>query len=288
MIEANTYKPVNMSASPQVPPETIYETITPPGSTHSHTVVFLHGRGSNASKIKSEFLASQTPGDLSLFDVFPTFKWVFPGAEQRPGDAPQENMSQWFDMIPEDAPYRDLDRDLPGLRHSVAFIKEVLEYEARKLQGGMQAIYLGGIGQGFVTAFAAFFATGKRLAGFLGVRCWIPIGFAPFDCPWPGLLINWVHQGLIPDQPMSVLAQTPMLLGYTQEDEGARELCLYLGGQGMKGLVWQHMWGSENRVEPLNRDTAAEPNRLAAFGQLLTNCGTTWGVEWSRMGDGDV
>jgi lysophospholipase-2 len=51
-----------------------------PSDTHTHTVILLHGRGSNAIELASEFFESQASDDRFLSQIFPTYKWVFPCA----------------------------------------------------------------------------------------------------------------------------------------------------------------------------------------------------------------
>jgi lysophospholipase II len=54
-----------------------------PQQKHSHTVILLHGRDSNASEFAGEFLESQASDGRILPEVFPTIKWVFPTSKLR-------------------------------------------------------------------------------------------------------------------------------------------------------------------------------------------------------------
>ncbi|KAK4220413.1 hypothetical protein QBC38DRAFT_346358, partial [Podospora fimiseda] len=51
-----------------------------PHATHTHTLIFLHGRGDNARNFASSLLASRTSQNTSLIDSFPSFGFVFPQA----------------------------------------------------------------------------------------------------------------------------------------------------------------------------------------------------------------
>lgn len=55
-----------------------------PSAAHTHTVVFLHGRGDDARNFVASLLARCRDGrGRALVDVFASFRWVFPQAPVR-------------------------------------------------------------------------------------------------------------------------------------------------------------------------------------------------------------
>ncbi|KIW13068.1 hypothetical protein PV08_08255 [Exophiala spinifera] len=133
--------------------------VVEPAATHTHTAIFLHGRGDNGSDFAEELFASgisdgtgvvasetQTPAPAqapttTLRTRFPLWRWVFPSAPNR-----------W----------------------STAF----------QLGGAAQNVVLGGISQGAAVglwALLGLLAPGQpgaelipRLGAFVGVSCWLP------------------------------------------------------------------------------------------------------------------
>lgn len=137
--------------------DAMVQEITPKaGHPHTHTVVFLHGRGDDAQNFTKCLQAStwvdsqrRTP-----MDVFPTFRWVFPTAGWKSCAHPggPRVMSQWFDLWdPSNLRYRE-ELQAPGLRESVGRIRAVLAAEAGRLGGRYDKIVLMGISQGGATS----------------------------------------------------------------------------------------------------------------------------------------
>ena len=50
--------------------------IVPPTTPQTHTIIFLHGRGSNGPEFESEFFESQASNKMTLPEMFPHVKWV--------------------------------------------------------------------------------------------------------------------------------------------------------------------------------------------------------------------
>src|SRR5438045_1631603 len=127
-------------------------TTIPPSAAHTHTVVFLHGRGDTAQNFASSLDYSMDSSDRSLLELFPSFRWVFPQAETRQCAAwPGDEMPQWFDKwnIRDFSEREEL--QTPGLRESVAGIRRILANEAAALDGKWDRIVLAGISQGGAT-----------------------------------------------------------------------------------------------------------------------------------------
>lgn len=75
-------------------------TIPPLGEKHTHTLILLHGRGSNAERFGLEFLSS-----ANLQPRLPTVKFVFPTARKRRSTVLKRiPINQWFDNYSLDDP----------------------------------------------------------------------------------------------------------------------------------------------------------------------------------------
>lgn len=210
-----------------------------PGQPHTHTVIFLHGRGDTASDFK-KCLTYNTWADSqgrSPMDIFPTFRWVFPTAGlkscARP-DGPRV-MSQWFDLW--DAVSLEHEMIMqPGLKDSVERIRALVAEEAAKLGGRWDKIVLMGISQGGATsvhtvlnlAFPADYTGPKRLGAFVGVSCRLPFsGRSIQDTRKVLELPGDAHEG------NEVVVNTPMLLEHCTDDQTV----LVVGGKQLRDTL---------------------------------------------------
>lgn len=147
------------------------------GHTHTHTVIFLHGRDSNSQEFAPEFFESEASGPTSkprmLPNLFPTIRWVFPSAPVLHSERFDTTMSQWFDMWSVEEPDERRELQLQGLKQSITSLSEVIRDEGTLIP--RQRIFLGGISQGFATALSTFFADGQGFAGLIGLCTWMPL-----------------------------------------------------------------------------------------------------------------
>lgn len=149
-------------------------------SQHTHTVILLHGRGSDGEEFAEDFLSSTTSSGKNLASCLPSYRWVFATSRVRWTTRFEEEMCSWFDAYSlDDIQVRqELQKD--GLKESVLKIVDIIESEANLLDGRTSNIYLGGISQGMATALWAFFAAiglGKiqePLGGLLVFCGWLP------------------------------------------------------------------------------------------------------------------
>ncbi|CAH0035864.1 unnamed protein product [Clonostachys rhizophaga] len=148
-------------------------TIIEPTAPHTHTVVFLHGRGDSAAKFASSLAYSPASDSQTLLEAFPGFRWVFPSAPiEATALNPTERRAQWFDVWN----VRDLaDREelqAEGLRASVGRIRELVRAEAGRV-GGLERVVVMGISQGGATGAHVLLSLGEgeRLGAFVGVSC---------------------------------------------------------------------------------------------------------------------
>ncbi|KAI0837951.1 alpha/beta-hydrolase [Hypoxylon sp. FL0890] len=154
------------------------EIYPPLGPRHTHTVILLHGEThENGKDFAIEFLAAQSSGTVgqqrTIRDLFPAVRWVFP-------HAPWLHSQDFFDLKPKTVwfdlrPVDNLNRDQSQVIHLTSNIDEihnVIEHEQNLVRH--DKIFIGGFGQGFAAAYAAYFLDRQRFAGLIGLG-----GFAP-------------------------------------------------------------------------------------------------------------
>ncbi|KAK2593716.1 hypothetical protein QQS21_008581 [Conoideocrella luteorostrata] len=193
--------------------------------THTHTVIFLHGRGDSAESLSASFEYSKDCRNRTLFDAFPSFRWVFPkSGETVSFSAGGNKVSQWFDIWNvNDFSDREEIQTL-GLKESVGLIRKILTIEADILKGRWDRIILAGISQGAATAAHTLLnlstpkeaKDGTALPGRLGA-------FVGFSCrmPFPGRSLEETRNILaLDDVPEhdDVIRKTPVLLEHCADD----------------------------------------------------------------------
>ncbi|XXH00885.1 hypothetical protein Hte_007236 [Hypoxylon texense] len=146
------------------------------GHHHTHTVIFLHGKGSDCEEFAGEFFKSEAsePASLprTLPDFFPSFRWVFPSAPLSESTRFQCTESQWFDMWSVEQPNAKPELQTDGLKQSIQLVLDVVEQEEALVPS--KNIFLGGISQGFATVYAAYNLSDKTYAGLVGLCSWAP------------------------------------------------------------------------------------------------------------------
>ncbi|KAE8131682.1 Alpha/Beta hydrolase protein [Aspergillus pseudotamarii] len=149
-----------------------------PKNSHTHTVILLHGRGSNGPEFAEELFSSMTSNGHSLASCLPSWRWVFPTSRDRWSDRFQEEMCAWFDAYSLDDIHERQDLQIAGLRESVTHILGILNHEIGILGGNTSHVYLGGISQGMATAIWTLFCGTNQihqpLGGFVGFCGWLP------------------------------------------------------------------------------------------------------------------
>lgn len=196
---------------------------------HTHTVIFLHGRGDNARNFASSLAWSPDSQGRVLPEIFPSFRWVFPQAKMIKRAAwPQDVWSQWFDVFNTDNFQDREELQAEGLRNSVAGMQKILAKEAANLDGRWDRIVLAGISQGAATSVHTLFNLNLKdvepqasedvqnrslgLGAFLGFSCRLP---------FPGRSLTETRRVLdLPDVPDhdDVLRNTPILLEHCIDD----------------------------------------------------------------------
>lgn len=233
-----------------------------PATRHTHTVVFLHGRGGNAQSLIRSLGDLRDSKGWALLDIFPSFRWVFPQAPARPcvSSAGQTTATQWFDIWSV-ADFSDHeDQQAPGLRDSVVGLRAVLAREAATLGGRWDRLVLAGISQGAATGVHALLnlpVDGREsLGGDGGSGSGSGSGglgaFLGFSCrmPFPGRTLAETRAVLAlgggsggGDSDDEVIRNTPVLLEHCVDDPlvlvgGGRELRDTLRGFGAQ-VSWK-------------------------------------------------
>ena len=175
------------SPSPNSPPLSpqlhsfIEPTIIPPRTTHTHSIILLHGRGSNGRDFGTELittnLSSPDPND-TLPKRFPGLKFIFPSAKCSRATAFKSiHIPQWFDNMPlsvDQEPYKGLQYE--GLRDSSQYIHSLIDTEAKLV--GANNVILGGLSQGsaqMLHVLLSYVDDGRgALGGFVGMSGWLP------------------------------------------------------------------------------------------------------------------
>jgi lysophospholipase II len=156
--------------------------IIPPTGPHTHTIIFLHSRGSTAEAFASALFQAHGRDWPSLPAALPSVKWVFPRSGLRAASARDDEMvPQWFDMHSVERPQERGDLQLAGLRDSVAAILRLADAEEALFAGAPpppagapERVVLAGLSQGCAAAAHALLRSGRRFAAFVGLSGWLP------------------------------------------------------------------------------------------------------------------
>ncbi|KAI2788742.1 hypothetical protein POX_e06763 [Penicillium oxalicum] len=152
--------------------------VVAPQERHTHTAIFLHGRGSTALEFCEDLLQSTTSQLKSLPDSLPHFRWVFPAAKTLYSTRFQEMQWAWFDVWSLENVEERQELVLEGLRESVSHLLAILADEIERVGGDASRVFLCGISQGMATALWTFFcAVGQikqPLGGLVGFCGWLP------------------------------------------------------------------------------------------------------------------
>ena len=160
-----------------------------PSSQHTHTFILLHGRGSNASRFafgssiptKPGILRSVTSSGLTLPQLFPGMKFIFPTAPKRRSTARKRSkMNIWFDNSSFSDPFAHEELQVDGLCENGAYLRQIILREAQTLLS-LKKVFLCGISQGCAMALHVLLSLDTvgwdlsgGLGGFVGISGWLP------------------------------------------------------------------------------------------------------------------
>lgn len=159
-----------------------------PSSIHTHTMILLHGRGSNAERFAFDQSVSSKPGILeckgssgkTLSQLFPSMKFVFPTAPLRRSAARNRTtMNIWFDNSSFTDLFEREETQVEGLAENFQYIAQTIQSEARTVP--LRKVFLCGISQGCAMALYVLLGLTAerhcpdiRLGGFIGMSGWLP------------------------------------------------------------------------------------------------------------------
>lgn len=156
-----------------VPPPFVVD----PTSTHTHSLILLHGLGSNGEKFGRELLETGATSDGStLTQLLPNARFIFPTSRRRRSTAfGRSVLTQWFDIARLADPSHRKELQLQGLAESARDILELLRQEQEMSKIPPSNIVLGGLSQGCATSLSVLLSLDYRIGGFVGIS-----GFLPF------------------------------------------------------------------------------------------------------------
>ena len=146
--------------------------VAPTATAHTHTIIFLHGKGSDTVEFADEFFESQASDDRTFPEIFPSFRWVFPQSKTRMSTRFDSEESQWFDIWAVENPSEKEEIQKEGLLESIADILDIIRHEASIVSP--TRIFLAGISQGCAVAIHALLCGNIQLGGFIGLSSWLP------------------------------------------------------------------------------------------------------------------
>ncbi|KAG8631728.1 hypothetical protein KVT40_000868 [Elsinoe batatas] len=146
--------------------------IVAPLAEHTHTIIFLHGKDSTATEFASEIFESQASNDLTLPQLLPGVKWVFPSAPTLRSARFDCDMTQWFDMWDVQNPDERWREQVVELSASVEEVVGIIEREVEAV--GRAKVLVAGMSQGAAVGVHAVLRTG--VAGFVGLSTWFALG----------------------------------------------------------------------------------------------------------------
>ena len=152
---------------------------------HTHTVIFLHGRGSTATMFNDDLLDSQNSRGRHLQDIFPSVRWVFAQADGQHSESLGREARQWFEVFNPGDLHARPELQVAGLRHSAAKLIQLIRNEAATV-GGMRRVVLAGHCSGFTAAVHALLnlpdadhdrrlRPENRLGGLVGLSSWMAL-----------------------------------------------------------------------------------------------------------------
>ena len=117
--------------------------IIDPITEHTHTAILLHGRGSNGPEFAQElFEETLFPDRSSLAQKLPSWKWVFPSSRELWSEAFQEDMPAWFEAHSLTDITARQEVQIPGIKESMGYVKNIINAEIEKLDGASEKIVL--------------------------------------------------------------------------------------------------------------------------------------------------
>ena len=153
-------------------PQSAY--IVEPSINHTHSLILLHGLGSNGEKFGSELMKTALCSDgRSLPELLPGARFIFPTAKRRRSSAfGRSKLTQWFDIASLDDPSHRQHTQVGGLEESLYEILKLVNEETGKVSA--HHVLLGGLSQGSAMAAICLLYLQFPVGGFVGMSGWLP------------------------------------------------------------------------------------------------------------------
>lgn len=257
-----------------------------PTTTHTHTVILVHGLGSSGPSFRGAFFSARSTHDFRA--LFPGTRWVFPSAPRRYVPAHQQTKPAWFAI----ASLRDLEDEqelqMAGLRESVAYLGGVVHDEVERVEA--RNVFVLGRSQGSSAVVWAVVARGLRVGGLVLTGSWLVFARALEERlkmevgpgggdgevagereaarKFVGDMVDDVGLGAA-----HALRQVPVLIGHGVDDEWisvglGRQMRDVLRGLGCE-VMWNEYCGASEEGHWLK-----EPEEFDNIALFLTKCMT--------------
>ncbi|RDL39472.1 uncharacterized protein BP5553_03812 [Venustampulla echinocandica] len=152
----------------------------PPISTHTQTIILLHGRGSNGPRFGPPLVSPQLSCGNTLTQEFPGMKFIFPTAKKRRAMRFNRTpINQWFDVWSVDEPSEKEELQYDGICETSRLLNIIIQEEARVV--GLRNVFLGGLSQGCAMGLHVFLnylpenLSDDSFGGFIGMSGWLPL-----------------------------------------------------------------------------------------------------------------
>ncbi|KAF8245434.1 alpha/beta-hydrolase, partial [Wilcoxina mikolae CBS 423.85] len=211
----------------------------PPSGTHTHTLIFLHGRGDRASIFGPIFTSN-----LFRTASFPGLKLIFPTPPETFSHVYNRRIRQWFDFWHQTPRGEYSPQLVEGLKEVVEYVGGLIDEEEKE---GVEVL-LGGLSQGCAVAVMAMLAGGRKVKGVVGMSGWMPFA-GEVEEGVEGVRRMREVLGMPPlgDEVVRAALGTPVWLGHGDADEVVkyevgREMCVALEKLGMD-VKWKRYEG---------------------------------------------
>ncbi|UZP38704.1 hypothetical protein NXS19_006520 [Fusarium pseudograminearum] len=148
--------------------------IVEPTGPHTHSLILLHGLGSNGNKFGRGLIETGIASNgKSLPDLLPGVRFIFPTSKIRRSSAfRRAKLTQWFNIASLDDPSYRNETQLKGMEESSREIFQLINQEREKVPD--KNIILGGISQGCAMGFVCLLAMDFPIGGYIGISSWLP------------------------------------------------------------------------------------------------------------------
>jgi len=242
--------------------------VVTPLHTHTHSIIFLHGRDSTAEEFAGELFESQASDGRFLQEIFPSIRWIFPTSRIRKSARFGVELSQWFDIWACESPQESKDLQVAGIRETLEDLETIITTEIARLDGKTNHVFLAGISQGCAAAVLKLLSQPiAPFAGFLGFSSWLPfqaeIGQLRISESTPCMLLHSLFSLNTPIQspidPKPSVLGTPVFLAHCNDDtiipvENGEALARHLRELGMNVTWRQYQDGGHWINEPVGLD----------------------------------